>query len=146
MMSLLAPLRPELPLLALAAALLAGPVAATPCFDIGKGEPHQLRGVLHHHVFPGPPNFEDVRKGDRPEPAFVLDLDAPICITGDENADPARQFGSVQVVPGPGVSMLLHQLEGRHVDLTFNQEIAAFSGHHHRPLVAWASAVRPLPR
>lgn len=28
-------------------------------------------------MFAGPPNFEDVRKGDAPEPSYILALDSP---------------------------------------------------------------------
>ena len=57
---------------------------AAACYDLNKGQPAGLTGALDYVVFAGPPNYQDVRKGDTPEPAFVLRLAHPICIQGDE--------------------------------------------------------------
>lgn len=43
-----------------------------------------LKGVLTRRTFPGPPNYESIRKGDRPETYWLIELAQPICV----NADP----------------------------------------------------------
>lgn len=45
--------------------------AYSACFDVSKGEPSHLSGRLSHRIFAGPPNFEDVQKGDTPEPGYA---------------------------------------------------------------------------
>jgi hypothetical protein len=52
--------------------------------------------VLTYNIFPGPPNFEDVRKGDKPEPTYILQLLKPICVSGDEFIDPKKQIDRIQ--------------------------------------------------
>ncbi|EJC80190.1 hypothetical protein Rleg4DRAFT_1804 [Rhizobium leguminosarum bv. trifolii WSM2297] len=60
------------------------------CYDLSKQQPSRLSGHLTHRIFGGPPEFEDVQKGDTPEPGYIIKLDHPICITGDDFADPTR--------------------------------------------------------
>lgn len=35
----------------------------------------QIKGRLYHYIFPGPPNYESVEGGDRPDPRWVLEID-----------------------------------------------------------------------
>jgi hypothetical protein len=44
------------------------------CVDI-KTPDLSFEGTLGFRIFPGPPNFIDVRKGDTPEPSYILKLD-----------------------------------------------------------------------
>ena len=119
---------------------LAAPAAAAPCYNLAAGQPHMLSGRLDYVIYPGPPNFEDVQKGDTPEPNFVLRLAQPICLQGDEFADPKTYFSNVQVVETKAVSGQLRHLLNRHVTLALTQQMAAETGHHHEPLVAWVTA------
>ncbi len=80
------------------ALLLAAANADAACFDLSKSEPHSLTGLLSHRMFAGPPNFQDVRRGDMPEPGYVLQLSEPICLRGDEFADPNKMFTEAQLV------------------------------------------------
>lgn len=46
-----------------------------------------LEGTLTHETFPGPPEFESVKRGDRPESFWILNLKHPITVlpkNGDE--------------------------------------------------------------
>ena len=45
-----------------------------------------LSGTLARKTFPGPPNYESLKKGDKPETSWFLDLPADICV----NVDPAQ--------------------------------------------------------
>jgi hypothetical protein len=60
----------------------------------------ELRGILTHLTFAGLPNFEDVRRGDTPEPSYILELAKPICAEGDEFVDPAKQVDRVHLYVG----------------------------------------------
>jgi uncharacterized protein DUF4431 len=47
----------------------------------------KLTGKLVQETFPGPPNYESVRNGDRPETEWILELDNTHCVDEDK-ADP----------------------------------------------------------
>jgi len=115
--------------------------AGAVCFDVSKGEPSHLNGRLSHRIFAGPPNFEDVQKGDTPEPGYVLKLDQPICIQGDEFADPSRHFDEVQLVPDENTEKQMATLRDSDVYVDVINPMPAMTGHHHRPLVAWVKAI-----
>jgi hypothetical protein len=46
-----------------------------------------LSGVITERVFPGPPDYEDIKKGDRPETAWILHLDKPVCVVPRDPKD-----------------------------------------------------------
>ncbi|WP_110033235.1 hypothetical protein [Hoeflea marina] len=126
------------------AALMLPLPAAAACFDLGKAEPHELSGMLSHRIFAGPPNFEDVQTGDTPEPGYILKLEAPICLTGDEDfADPDFAFDEVQLVSTDATGEAMVALNEQRVQVTLATPIPAMTGHHHRPLVAWVTAIEP---
>ena len=59
-------------------------VASDPCIDVKQTRTFSFEGVLAYKVFAGPPNYEDVRRGDTPEPTYILQLNRPICVSGDD--------------------------------------------------------------
>jgi len=123
------------------ALLLAAGSAGAACFDLSKSEPHSLTGLLSHRIFPGPPGFQDVRRGDTPEPGYLLQLPEAICLTGDEFADPATMFSEVQLVETDKTASAMRALADRNVTVELTQPIPAMTGHHHRPLVAWVTDI-----
>ena len=125
----------------LSLAALSGAYAAE-CHDVSQGEPSVLEGLLSARVFAGPPNFEDVSKGDQPEPGYLLKLDMPICLTGDEDfTDPDDMFDEVQVVPTEATQARMDDLTGKRVRVELENPMPAHTGHHYRPLVAWVAAI-----
>lgn len=120
---------------------LAAANADAACFDLSKSEPHSLTGLLSHRMFAGPPNFQDVQRGDMPEPGYVLQLPEPICLSGDEFADPRKMFSEVQLVEMDKTATALRSLLNRNVTVELSQPMAAETGHHHRPLVAWVKDI-----
>lgn len=123
------------------ALLLSSAAADAACFDVSKGEPSSLSGHLTHRIFAGPPNFEDVQKGDSPEPGYVLKLDEAICLTGDEFADPSIMFDEVQLVPGETNDRELSRLRDTDVYVDVVNPMPAMTGHHHRPLLVWVKSI-----
>ena len=114
------------------------------CYDLAKGQPSVLTGRLDYVVFAGPPNFEDVQRGDTPEPSYVLTVPTPICLRGDADfADPATRFRRVQIVASATLLPSFRRLLGRPVTIHLRDAMAAETGHHHEPLVAWATAIAP---
>ncbi|GAB5461977.1 hypothetical protein [Hoeflea alexandrii] len=124
-------------------AWLPAPAAhAAGCFDVSAGEPARLEGELSFRIFAGPPNFEDVQKGDSPEPGYVLTLPQPICLTGDADfTDPSYLFDEVQLVATEATAQAMREFRNRTVSVDLVNPMPAMTGHHHRPLVAWVSAI-----
>ena len=115
---------------------------AAGCYNLAHGEPKELTGWLEYVIFAGPPNFEDVQNGDTPEPNFVLQLNHPICVSGDEFADPNSYFRAVQIVETKGTAGQLRRLVHQTVTVSLSDPMGAHTGHHHEPLVAWVTGVR----
>ncbi len=89
---------------------------------MSKPETLKLSGKLTYKIFPGPPNYEDVRKGDRPEPAYILVLDAPVCASGisvgkDKPTVETKPFSTVHLLfdGHADIAKQLRRLKGRHV-------------------------------
>src|SRR5262245_3241059 len=90
------------------------------CIDVKQTDGLSFRGMLSHQIFPGPPNFEDVRKGDAREPAYILTLDAPACAVGDDFLNASESFDRIQLLPNdarpdPALSRTLRRLVGKRV-------------------------------
>src|SRR5579871_2189169 len=139
----MAPLRtrPTIERLAVLCALsipLAGPAWGA-CVDI-KSPDLSFAGTLGFRIFPGPPNFADVRKGDTPEPAYLLKLDQPICATGDAALPTDHTFDQIELLPdhsvaGRQLSAALRHLIGQRVSIAGKPALAAGTAHHHAPLM-----------
>lgn len=123
-------------------ATVVGNAAQDACYDLLKDQPSALSGVLHHRILPGPPNYEDVQAGDHPEPTYLLELDAEICLQGDEDfADPELRFRRVHIVPGDGVNNAMASLVGSRVIVSIVDRWAAHTVHHRAPLVAVVGSI-----
>lgn len=59
-----------------------------------------LTGTILRKTFPGPPNYESVRRGDKPETIWILHLENPVCVTGntDEINEPEQRVTDLQLV------------------------------------------------
>jgi hypothetical protein len=85
--------------LILGAALLlanASPALAQEC--VGWGEPVELSGILVEGVYPGPPEYESVAKGDAAYTALMLHLRVPICVREGENAEMVPHISATDLV------------------------------------------------
>jgi hypothetical protein len=115
--------------------------AAAACLDVRQGTGFVFEGVLAYRIFPGPPNYEDVRQGDRPEPAYILRLDQPVCATGDEFLDGNKKIDRVQIYPGKESSTSqnlpkeMRRMVGRRVSVEGKSPFGAHTAHHHAPLL-----------
>jgi hypothetical protein len=114
-------------------------LANAPCIDVKQTRSVSFEGTLSYSIFPGQPNYEDVRKGD--EPTYLLKLDAPICAIGDEFLNPDKRFDKIQVYPadsgvaGRFLSIDLRRLAGKRVVVEGNSAFGAHTGHDHAPLL-----------
>jgi hypothetical protein len=69
--------------LALSLAALLWPAAAAEAACLTYTERVRLEGVLVRKTFPGPPNYESVMTGDRPETSWLVRLARPACVDED---------------------------------------------------------------
>ena len=83
-----------MPLKYLAATIIAVPLLISPPRSLGQTPPQSqclsyepavvtVSGTLVRRTFPGPPNYESVKKGDKPETSWFLDLPADLCVDED---------------------------------------------------------------
>ncbi len=103
-----------------------------------------LVGVVERDTFPGPPNYESVASGDRPEVCWVLKLPSPICMQGREGDDidvSEDNIREIQVVFQDASSYKRYsKLVGHKVRVTgtlFHQ----MSGHHHTLVLVQVQAM-----
>jgi len=119
-------------------------VAQEPCL---KYEPEvvELVGKIKRHTFPGPPNYESVKQGDRPETYWVLCLPRAICV------EPAANSPKHNSSPEFGIS----QLQLTQVDYTRYRKLLgkkvrakgrlthAITGHHHTTVMLELVSLEP---
>ena len=122
-----------------------GSAVAADCIDIKQAN-ISFEGTLTYHIFPGPPEYEDVRKGDAPEPTYILKLDNPICATGDEFLDQRNTFDQIQVFPDSDKAVQalgrdLRRLVGQRVHIDGTGAFGRHTGHHHAPLMVPISRI-----
>jgi hypothetical protein len=124
----------------LLAALFAAAAPGAPsgaCLPITQEQdgPVTLSGRLERHVYPGPPNYESIRGGDRAEPAYILVLDRPICLN-EETVIPARA-PILRVHLYASRDAMWPRLRGAvgHTISVSGRGFGAITAHHHAPLV-----------
>lgn len=110
------------------------------CIDLKQRDNLSFEGTLNYRIFPGPPNYEDVRKGDTPEPTYILKLEEPICATGDEFVDQNVKFDRIQIFPesgkaGQALWRDLRGLIGQRVVVAGTGAFGRHTGHHHAALM-----------
>jgi hypothetical protein len=100
-----------------------------------------LEGKLSQQSFPGPPNFESIREGDRKETSWFLDLEMPICTEIDPKSQDVnvaeRNIRRLQIVLGNEEWNYFKQLNPKvgkrvHLDGTL---FHAHTGHHHTKIL-----------
>jgi len=115
--------------------------------DCAKFEPTVTRlvGRLTTREYPGPPNYESVTAGDKPEREWILVLRAPLCVDGDSDSELNRTsvaaIGEVQLVAASSASNLAH-LTGKDVEVS-GTLFTAHTGHHKTPVLLTVQEVRP---
>ena len=128
-------------LLACSTVIVSHAEAAATCVDAASPSTLVFEGILRHKIFAGPPEFEDVRKGDVPEPTYLLELDEPACARNDEFIDDRTRFETIHLTydqttsEGKRLKEQLRQFTGRHVIVKGKSGEGAVTGHHHAPFL-----------
>lgn len=95
----------------------------------------ELSGKLVRRVFPGPPNYEDVKKGDAAEPSFYLDLEKSICASGGKWSEHGTVTSTrIQLVLDDAGYDRLRARLNRRVKVK-GSLFPSLTGHHHAPLL-----------
>lgn len=108
------------------------------CLADQSDERVTLVGNLDHQIFPGPPRYEDVTKGDVPEPTYILHLDRPICVASElgnlHEIDRIHVYAEGSDQQG-SVWSSLRMLIGSKVAVVGEVPFPSHTGHHHAPAV-----------
>lgn len=104
--------------------------------EVLKYEPSvvTLRGTLSLQDFAGPPNYEDVKQGDRLERAWVLVLSTPIKVVAspdDELFYTQENVKEIQLVCSKQCDQQFALSVGRDATLV-GTLFPAHTGHHHK--------------
>jgi uncharacterized protein DUF4431 len=98
----------------------------------------QLTGTLMHKVFPGPPNYKDLRSGDMPEVLWLLNLTAPICVDQDKaqpDLNPShKKIRTIQLVLPVEFFRKYENLLGKRIIVT-GTLFGAHTIHHRTPVL-----------
>jgi len=97
-----------------------------------------LNGILISETFPGPPNYEGTRQGDKAEVYWLIDLSRPVCVNADKREPDLNQVQKsvrrVQLVLDPIVYERQKGLLGKRVVVT-GTLFGAHTAHHHTPVL-----------
>jgi hypothetical protein len=96
-------------------------------------------GTLTRLTFPGPPNYESIVGGDRPEQVIALVLPQDACWAFENHVFHAQLL---QLTGEPKVLAAAAALIGQEVEVDAKTTLAA-SGHHHTPMMLDVSSIRP---
>lgn len=101
----------------------------------------QLIGTIEKKTFPGPPNFESIQKGDRPETYWVLRLPDSVCTQPSGDNDGHRAVTDLQLVLTQKQYGLYRKFIGRRVNVS-GKLFQAATGHHHTPVLMEVTGIR----
>lgn len=111
-----------------------------PCLSY-EPEVVQLIGTITRKTFPGPPNYKSIRRGDKPETYWVLQLPDTVCTqaTGDNDAEDA--VTQLQLILTGKQYALYKKFIGRRVNVS-GKLSHAITGHHHTPVLMEVTEIR----
>jgi hypothetical protein len=97
-----------------------------------------LHRTLIRKAYAGPPNYSDIRKGDKAETYWLLNLDSPICMSLDASEpklNPSlKDVRKVQLVLDQESHDNFEGLLGKRIVATGSM-FGGHSGHHHTPVL-----------
>lgn len=123
------------------------PGAATPaaCFEYAPAVV-TISGVVESQLYPGPPNYESIAKGDKQETFWFLKLDEPVCTESDDVDAPARiGIRRVQLVLDPSASQPQASLLNKRA-IARGSLFTAHTGRHHADVLIDVTELAPAPQ
>ena len=108
-----------------------------------------LTGTLVRETFPGPPNYESIKHGDKPETSWFLVLPGSVCVNEDRaepNLNPKQSaVREIQLVLQPQQYVQHKALVGRKV-LATGTLFGKHTGHHHTPVLLTLRTLEAAPK
>jgi hypothetical protein len=108
-----------------------------------------LSGTLVRKTFPGPPNYKSVKKGDKPETSWFLDLPESVCVNEDKTEPDLnpKQSGihEIQLVLQPEQYQRHKGMVGRQV-LATGTLFGEHTGHYHSPVLLTVRTLDEPPK
>ena len=106
-----------------------------------------LEGTVIRRPYPGPPNDESARQGDRPDTVLILSIPKPICVAPDsasDESDKQPESGVRELQLAIGTDSVWAQLRAAHGSrLRVTGELFhAISGHHRTRVLIWVIQIR----
>ena len=116
------------------------------CAQCVKYEPSAvtLTGRLSSHLFPGPPNYESIKRGDQKERVIILTIAAPVCVDGGSDAinEPENNIRDLQlVIRKPADWKTVERRLGKRVTVV-GTLFHAHTGHHRTKVLVDVTDIR----
>ncbi len=111
-----------------------------------KYEPEDLKlvGTIETKVFPGPPNYESMERGDFPETAWLLQLAQPVCVAEGDLRDQQvsePRVTTIQLVFRGDQFAHAARLIGTKVEVR-GSLFHKSTGHHHAPVLIYVKEIK----
>jgi hypothetical protein len=98
----------------------------------------QITGTLVRRTYPGPPNYESIRKGDKAETYWLISLDSTACV----NENKAKSEPNLEQSNIKNIQLVFDAVECRHCRSLEDKKVigtgtlfGAHTGHHHTPVL-----------
>jgi Domain of unknown function (DUF4431) len=105
-----------------------------------------VTGTLRSQTFPGPPNYESIKRGDRKERAIIVTLLAPACTSRNDPPqgldDPETNIREMQLVVTKSAHWkIVERRLGKRVVVT-GTLFHAHTGHHRTKVLIYVTNIR----
>ena len=102
----------------------------------------ELTGTISKKTFPGPPNYESIKKGDKPETYWVMHLAQTICTTASGDNDAEKDVTDLQLILTQKQYALYRKFVGGKSRVTITGKLShAITGHHHTPVMMEVTSI-----
>jgi Domain of unknown function (DUF4431) len=110
---------------------------------LGYGPTVSLTGTIRSQVFPGPPDYESIKSGDRKETATILRLTASTCTIGNDPRDlPETGLREMQLVVTRSADWeTIRRRRGKRV-IVRGTLFHAITGHHRTKVLIEVANIR----
>ena len=105
----------------------------------------QLTGRIVIRTFPGPPNYESIKEGDKPERPWFLRLSNPICMKADKDNEfnlAEAKVSDIHLVLHPEQFRKLRTIMKKGPVTLSGTLFHSFNAHHHAPVLMRVTGIK----
>ena len=116
---------------------------------LADGQAVEFEGMISRETFPGPPNYQSIDDGDKPETVWILTIDSANCVVGEsmeggKQYEVAKATSRFQLVFSAGSDYERYKaLVERRVKVV-GQLFAGHTGHHHTKALIDVKELAPI--